>query len=145
MTSTDTTRDEFSAEERAAMKAASTELKARRGKKEPVDEEPAVLAKIADFPDADRRLAERFHALVKEVAPELTPTTYYGMPAYAKNGKAIVWFKNASKFKTRYAQIEFSDKAALDDGELWATAFALTELTADAEGRLADLVRRAAG
>ena len=115
----------FTAEERAAMKERARELK--RGT---ADGEQDVLEKIAEMPEPDRAMAERIHAIVKAAAPNLTPRTWYGMPAYARDGKVVCFFQSAQKFKTRYATFGFSDKANLDDGHLWPTAFALTELTA---------------
>jgi uncharacterized protein YdhG (YjbR/CyaY superfamily) len=120
-------------EERAAMKEA---LKDTEG-------EEVVLAKIAQMPDSDRAMAERVHAIVRKAAPGLTPRTWYGMPAYAKDGKVICFFQDAAKFKARYAIIGFSDKANLDEGNMWATAFALTKLTRADEKRIAELVMRA--
>jgi uncharacterized protein YdhG (YjbR/CyaY superfamily) len=126
----------FTAEERAAMKERAKELKSAGGESE-------VLAKIAEMPKADRALAERLHALVTATAPELTPRTWYGMPAYAKDDKVVCFFKSANKFKTRYATIGFSDKANLDDGEMWPTDFALKELTPAVEKKIGALVKRA--
>jgi uncharacterized protein YdhG (YjbR/CyaY superfamily) len=139
----------FTDEERAAMKERAQELKAeaRRGpraKKGKADGESEVLAKIAEMPEPDRAMAERIHAIVMASVPELAPRTWYGMPAYAKEGKTIVYFTPASKFKERYATLGFNAAANLDDGTLWPTSFALTELTADAEARIAALVRQAA-
>ncbi|MBF6484393.1 DUF1801 domain-containing protein [Nocardia otitidiscaviarum] len=133
----------FSAEERAAMKEHAQELKAaaRRGPK--ADPEVDVLAKIAAMSDADRALAERVHAIVKEYAPSLSPKLWYGMPAYARAGKVVCFFQSAEKFKARYATFGFNDIAHLDDGPMWPTAFALTEITPAVEQRIADLVRRA--
>ncbi|MBO0808870.1 MAG: DUF1801 domain-containing protein [Actinobacteria bacterium] len=136
----------FSDEERAAMKERNRELKAaaRRGPgAAEADEESVVLAKIAGMPEADRALGERLHALIKASAPTLSPTTWYGMPAYARDGKMICFFKGAYKFKARYATLGFSDKANLDDGAVWPTEFAVTELTPAAEARIAALVRQA--
>jgi uncharacterized protein YdhG (YjbR/CyaY superfamily) len=134
----------FTAEEKAAMKDRVRELKAaRRGSK--ADGEADLLEKVAEMPEPDRAMAERIHALVKETAPSLAPRTWYGMPAYAKDGDVICFFQSASKFKARYATFGFNHKAQLDDGAMWPTSFALTELTADAEARIADLVRRAVG
>jgi uncharacterized protein YdhG (YjbR/CyaY superfamily) len=130
----------FSAEERAAMKERQRELKAE---KEGADGEAAVQAKIAEMPPADREMAERIHVIVKEAAPELTARTFYGMPAYARNGKVVCFFQSGAKFKTRYSTLGFSDKAALDDGAMWPTGFALAEMTRDVEKRIAELVRRA--
>ncbi|WP_437018573.1 iron chaperone [Streptomyces sp. enrichment culture] len=139
--------DGFTAEERDAMKERAKELKAARrsprGAK--ADTEAEVLAKIAEMPEADRVLAERVHALVKAVAPELTPKLWYGMPAYARNGKVVCHFQSAQKFKTRYATLGFSDQAALDDGTVWPVAYALKELTAADEERIGALVEKAVG
>jgi uncharacterized protein YdhG (YjbR/CyaY superfamily) len=133
----------FTDEERAAMKEAAKERKKpARGK---ADGESDVLAKIAEMSGSDRAMAERIHALVKEVAPELTPRTWYGMPAYAKDGDVVCFFQNAQKFKSRYATLGFSDKAQLDEDTMWPVAYALTELTADAEEKIAELVKRAVG
>ncbi|MEU5988208.1 DUF1801 domain-containing protein [Spirillospora sp. NPDC047418] len=127
------------------MKEHAQELKraARRGKAK-ADGERDVLAKIAEMADADRVLAERLHEIVKAVAPGLTPKTWYGMPAYAKDGKVLCFFQSAAKFKARYATLGFNDVAALDDGAMWPAAFALTALTDDTEARISELVRRAA-
>ncbi|WP_300607278.1 iron chaperone [Trebonia sp.] len=135
----------FTDEERAAMRDRAQELKAtargpRAGK---ADGEGDVLAKIAEMPDADRVMAERLHAIIKASVPALAPRTWYGMPAYAKDGNVICFFQSAHKFKTRYATLGFSDKANLDDGAMWPTAFALTELTAADEARIAALVQQA--
>jgi uncharacterized protein YdhG (YjbR/CyaY superfamily) len=131
----------FSAEERAAMKERQRELKAQAAG---ADGEAEVRAKIADMPQPDRAMAERIHAIVKEVAPELAPRTWYGMPAYAKNGQVVCFFQGAAKFKARYATFGFSGEARLDDGEMWPTSFAIAEMTPAVERRIADLVRRAA-
>src|SRR5215475_12090603 len=123
----------FSEDERAAMKDRATEMKAatRRGSRaQTQDGESAVLEKIAEMTDRDRAMAERIHAIVKANAPELTPRLWYGMPAYAKDGKLVCHFQPAQKFKTRYATLGFSDEAKLDEGAMWPTAFALTKLTA---------------
>ena len=128
----------FTAEERAAMKERARELKSG-GK----DGESDVLAKIAEMPKADRVMAERLHALVKETAPELAPRTWYGMPAYAKDGKVVCFFQSAHKFKSRYATFGFSDKANLDDGAMWPAEFALKELTPEAEARIGALLKQA--
>jgi uncharacterized protein YdhG (YjbR/CyaY superfamily) len=128
----------FTDEERGAMKARVQELKAEKP-----DGESAVLAKIAEMPDRDRAMAKRLHAVIKASAPALSPTTWYGMPAYAKDGKVICFFQAAQKFKTRYATLGFSDKAHLDDGTMWPNAFALTKLTADDEARIGALVKKA--
>jgi uncharacterized protein YdhG (YjbR/CyaY superfamily) len=131
----------FTAEERAAMKERARELKARRTGK--ADGESQVLAKIAEMQEPDRAMAERLHAIIKASAPELAPRTWYGMPAYAKDDKVVCFFKNAAKFKTRYATLGFSDKANLDDGAMWPTDFALKELTPAAEKKIAALVKQA--
>ncbi len=107
------------------------------------DGEADVLAKIGEMPAADRAMAERIHAIVKAAAPELAPRTWYGMPAYAKDGKVVCFFQSGQKFKTRYATLGFSDKANLDEGAMWPTSFAVTELNAAEEARIAELVRRA--
>lgn len=136
----------FTDEERAAMRERAEELKAsaRRGPRaSKADGEREVLAKIAEMPDPDRTMAERLHAIVKAAAPELSPRTWYGMPAYAKDGEVVCFFQSARKFKTRYATLGFSDKANLDEGDLWPTAFALMKLTAAAEARITALVKKA--
>ncbi|OAI54821.1 hypothetical protein AYO44_03090 [Planctomycetaceae bacterium SCGC AG-212-F19] len=132
----------FTDEERAAMKEHAQELKAaaRAGK---ADGESAVLAKIAEMPEPDRTMAERLHAIIKASAPALAPRTWYGMPAYAKDGNVVCFFQSAQKFKTRYATFGFSDKANLDEGALWPTAFALKVLTAAEEARIGALVKKA--
>jgi uncharacterized protein YdhG (YjbR/CyaY superfamily) len=132
----------FSAEERSAMRERARELKAAARK---MDGEAGVLAKINELPEPDRSMATRLHVLVKASAPELSPRTWYGMPAYAKDGKVVCFFQSAQKFKTRYATLGFSDKANLDEGDLWPTAFALKELTAASEARIGELVKRAVG
>jgi uncharacterized protein YdhG (YjbR/CyaY superfamily) len=137
----------FSAEERAAMKEHAQELKtaARRGSRAAkADGEGDVLAKIAEMSENDRALAERIHALVKTSAPTLSPKLWYGMPAYAKDGKVVCFFQSAAKFKARYATLGFNDSASLDDGALWPTAFALTKLTPAAESRIGELLARSA-
>jgi uncharacterized protein YdhG (YjbR/CyaY superfamily) len=136
----------FTDEERAAMKERAEELKAeagrgRRGKK--ADGEGAVLAKIAEMPEPDRAMAERLHALIKATAPELAPRTWYGMPAYAKDGKVVCFFTAASKFKERYATLGFNAVANLDEGNMWPTSFALKKLTAAEEARISALVKKA--
>jgi len=131
----------FSAEERSAMRERARELKAAARK---TDGEADVLAKINELPEPDRSMATRLHVLVKASAPELSPRTWYGMPAYAKDGKVVCFFQSAQKFKTRYATLGFSDKANLDDGDLWPTAFALKDLTPGAEAEIRAIVRRAA-
>ena len=134
----------FTAEERAAMRERAKEQKAEEQKK--ADGERAVLAKIAEMPETDRAMAERLHEIVKASAPELSPKTWYGMPAYAnKDGKVVCFFQSAEKFNARYATFGFSDKANLDEGAMWPTSFALKELTAAAEARIGALVKRAAG
>ncbi len=130
----------FTAEERAAMRERAKELKAARGK---ADRERDCLAKIAEMQDLDRTLAERLHALITASAPDLAPRTWYGMPAYAKDGQLVCFFRSAQKFNTRYATLGFSDKANLDEGAMWPTDFALTDLTADDEARIVVLVARA--
>lgn len=139
----------FSAEERAAMKEHAREQKkaARRGSRADKAAEALrdVLAKIAEMQDADRAMAERVHAVVTATAPELAPKTWYGMPAYARNGKVVCFFQSAGKFNTRYATLGFSDLANLDEGTMWATGFALSEVTDEVEERIAALVRRAVG
>jgi hypothetical protein len=138
----------FTDEERAAMKERAQELKAaaRRGPRaDKAGGESDVLAKIAEMPEPDRTMAERLHALIKASAPALSPRTWYGMPAYAKGGDVVCFFQSAQKFKTRYATFGFSDKASLDEGGMWPTAFALKELTAAEEARIIALVKRAVG
>lgn len=138
----------FTDEERAAMKeyVQETRANARRATgAEKGDGEADVLAKLAALPQPDRAIGERLHALVKANAPELSPRTWYGMPAYAKDDKVVCFFQSAQKFKTRYATLGFSDKAQLDDGRMWPTAFALKELTAAEEARIAALIRKALG
>jgi uncharacterized protein YdhG (YjbR/CyaY superfamily) len=136
----------FSAEERAAMEERAREVKAqaRRGPRASRAEgEKDVLAKIAEMGEPDRSMAERVHSIVLTHAPELAPRTWYGMPAYARDGKVVCFFQAAQKFGARYATLGFNDAAKLDDGAMWPTAFALTELTPDAEARIAALVRQA--
>jgi uncharacterized protein YdhG (YjbR/CyaY superfamily) len=138
----------FTDEELAAMKERARELKAesRQGPRaKEVDGEDDVLAKIAEMPEADRAMAERLHAIIKATAPVLSPRTWYGMPAYARNGNVVCFFQSARKFKTRYATLGFSDKANLDDGTVWPVVFALKELTAAAEEKIAALVKKAVG
>ncbi len=138
--------DGFTAEERAAMKERAREAKAEtRAGKTKEDGEKDVLEKIAEMDESDRRLASRLHELVKEVAPGLSPKTWYGMPAYARDGKVVCHFQSAGKFKTRYATLGFSDQAALDDGALWPTVFALTALGAAEEATVKALLKRAVG
>jgi len=130
----------FTAEERAAMRERAKELKAATGRAEG---EKAVREKIAEMPKADRVIAERLHALITETAPALSPRTWYGMPAYAKDDKVVCFFQNASKFKSRYATLGFSDAANLDKGAMWPTTFALMELTPAEEKKIVALVKRA--
>ncbi|HSK81912.1 MAG TPA: DUF1801 domain-containing protein [Rubrobacter sp.] len=133
----------FTAEERAAMRERAKEQKAEAQK---ADGERAVLAKIAEMPETDRAMAERLHEIVKASAPELSPKTWYGMPAYAnKDGKVVCFFQSAQKFNARYATFGFSDKANLDEGAMWPTSFALKELGAAEEAKIGALVKRAAG
>jgi uncharacterized protein YdhG (YjbR/CyaY superfamily) len=129
----------FTADEQAAMKERARELKA-----EGADGESAVLAKIAEMPEPDRSMAARLHAIVRAAAPSLSPKTWYGMPAYARDGKVVCFFQSAQKFKARYATVGFSDTANLDDGVMWPTAFALKELSAAVEASISALVKRAA-
>jgi uncharacterized protein YdhG (YjbR/CyaY superfamily) len=136
----------FTDEERAAMRERAQELKtaARRGTRAgKADGERDVLAKIAEMPEPDRSMAERLHALVKASAPDLAPRTWYGMPAYAKDGKVVCFFQSAHKFKSRYSTFGFSDTANLDDGAMWPTSFALKQLTAAEEQRIGALVKDA--
>jgi len=135
----------FTAEEREAMKARAAEMKSARGKGAKADGEAEVLAKIAEMAGPDRAMAERIHAIVKASAPALSPKTWYGMPAYAKDGRVVCFFQSAQKFKTRYATLGFSDVAELDEGNMWPNAFALAKLTAADETRVAALVKQAAG
>jgi uncharacterized protein YdhG (YjbR/CyaY superfamily) len=134
----------FTDDERAAMKERAQELKAeaRRGKSK-ADGESDLLAKIAEMPEPDRSKAERLHAIVTASAPGLSPKTWYGMPAYAKEGKVVCYFQSADKFKSRYATLGFSDEANLDAGAMWPTSFALKELTAAEEAKIAALVKKA--
>jgi uncharacterized protein YdhG (YjbR/CyaY superfamily) len=138
----------FTDEERAAMKERAAEMKAEarrgsRGKKAKADGEGDVLAKIAEMPQPDRAMASRVHELIKAAAPELAPKTWYGMPAYAKEGKVVCYFQSAHKFKSRYATLGFSDDANLDEGVMWPTSFALMKLTASEEARIDSLVKQA--
>jgi uncharacterized protein YdhG (YjbR/CyaY superfamily) len=142
----DKTSGRFTDEEQAAMQERARELKAeaRRGPRAAkADGESEVLAKIADMAGSDRALAERLHAIVKTSAPALSPKTWYGMPAYARDGKVVCFFQSAQKFNTRYATLGFSDAANLDDGAMWPVTFALTELTAADEARIGALVKKA--
>jgi hypothetical protein len=136
----------FTEDERAAMRQRAQEAKsaARRGSRATkADGESDVLTKIAEMPDHDRAIAERLHAIIMAAAPDLSPRTWYGMPAYAQDGKVVCFFQGAHKFKTRYATLGFSDKANLDEGAMWPNAFALKELTATEEARIGALVKRA--
>jgi uncharacterized protein YdhG (YjbR/CyaY superfamily) len=134
----------FSAEEMAAMKERARELKAEaRAGKDRAAGESAVLARIAEMPEADRVMAERLHAVILAAAPQLAPKTWYGMPAYALDGKVVCFFQDAHKFNARYATLGFSDTARLDDGLMWPTSFALTRLTPAEEGKIAALVKKA--
>jgi uncharacterized protein YdhG (YjbR/CyaY superfamily) len=134
----------FTAEERAAMRERSKELKAEaRADKSRADGERDLLAKIAEMPEPDRTMAERIHEIVTANAPSLSPKTWYGMPAYAKDGKVVCFFQGADKFQARYATLGFNDTANLDDGAMWPTAFALKELTPAEEARIAALVKKA--
>ena len=136
----------FTDEERAAMKERAQELKAeaRRGSRAgKADGESDVLAKIAEMPEPDRAMAKRLHALIKANAPVLAPKTWYGMPAYARDGKVVCFFQSAKKFNSRYATLGFSDAANLDEGAMWPASFALKELTAAEEARIAALVKKA--
>jgi len=130
----------FTNEERAAMKERARELKAAADK---ADGESAVLAKIAEMPAPDRAMAKKLHAIVKASAPALSPKTWYGMPAYARDGKVVCYFQSAEKFKSRYATLGFNDEANLDEGAMWPTSFALKELTAAAEAKIGALVKKA--
>src|SRR5215203_3946073 len=136
----------FTDEEQAAMKERAQEQKAeaRRGPRaDKADGESAVLAKIAEMPEPDRAMGERLHAIIKASAPALSPKTWYGMPAYAKDGKVVCFFQSAEKFDSRYATLGFSDEANLDEGAMWPTSFALKELSATEEARIGALVKRA--
>jgi uncharacterized protein YdhG (YjbR/CyaY superfamily) len=134
----------FTAEEKAAMKERAAEVKAeaKRGKSREADE-ANVLAKIAELTEPDRSLATRLHEIILEAAPELSPKAWYGMPGYAKDGKVLVFFQGADKFKTRYATLGFNDTAQLDDGTMWPNAYALTELTAANEKAVVALIKKA--
>ncbi len=145
-TATDKRTNGFTDAERAAMKERAQELKAaaRRGSRgSKANGERDVLATIAEMPEQDRTMAERLHALITATAPDLSPKTWYGMPAYAKDGDVVCFFQSAAKFKARYATLGFSDKANLDEGTMWPTAFALTKLTAAEEVRIVALVKKA--
>jgi uncharacterized protein YdhG (YjbR/CyaY superfamily) len=144
-TATDKKSKAFTAEERAAMKERAQELKAEaRASKDRAAGEKALLAKIAEMSEPDRAMGERVHAIIKASAPALSPKTWYGMPAYAKeDGKVVCFFQSAEKFKSRYATLGFSDQANLDEGAIWPTSFALKELTAAAEAKIGALVKKA--
>ncbi|MBI5157869.1 MAG: DUF1801 domain-containing protein [Acidimicrobiia bacterium] len=133
----------FTAEERAAMRERAQELKAARGRGSKADGESDLLAKIAEMPPADRAMAKRLHFIVKAAAPELASRTWYGMPAYARDGEVICFFQAAGKFKTRYSTLGFSDKANLDEGSMWPTTFALRKLTPIEEAKIVALVKKA--
>jgi hypothetical protein len=137
-TAVDKTSEGWTDEERAAMKQRAQELKAGKA-----DGESAVLAKLAEMPEPDRALGERLHAIIKASAPVLSPRLWYGMPAYAKDGKVVCFFQSADKFKSRYATFGFNDSANLDEGAMWPVAFALKELTAADEARIGALVKKA--
>jgi uncharacterized protein YdhG (YjbR/CyaY superfamily) len=149
MSAKDETAKGFTAEERAAMKERAKEVKAEAGRgsrktKAKADGESDVLAKIAEMPEADRAMAERLHEIIKASAPELSPKTWYGMPAYAdKDGKVFCFYQSAAKFNARYATLGFNDTANLDEGAMWPTAYALKELTAAEEERIVALVKKA--
>ena len=148
-TSTQNTASEtWTDEEVAAMQEHAKELKTARSRSSKADKgdgEQDVLNKIADMPDADRAMAERIHAIVKANAPDLVPRTYYGMPAYSRDGKVICFFQPASKFKARYSTLGFNDDANLDEGSMWPTSWALTTLTPADEARIGELVKRSVG
>jgi len=131
----------FTEEEKAAMQERVKEQKVAARQ---ADEESTVLEKIGELPESDRAMARRLHAIIKASAPDLSPTTWYGMPAYTKNGKVVCHFQSAQKFKTRYATLGFSDAAHLDEGNMWPNAYALTKLTAADEARIGALVKKAA-
>jgi uncharacterized protein YdhG (YjbR/CyaY superfamily) len=138
--------EDFTAEERAAMKERARELKAASRRKAAggkSDPEADLLEKIAEMPESDRIMAERIHATIKTNVPELAPRTWYGMPAWAKDGKVVCFFQSADKFKSRYATFGFNDIANIDDGTMWPTSWALTQLTADDEAKLVELVQKA--
>jgi uncharacterized protein YdhG (YjbR/CyaY superfamily) len=137
------TYDGFTEDERAAMKERARELKATKRRGAKPDEEGAVLAKIAEMAEPDRAMAQRLHAIIKASAPTLAPKLWYGMPAYARDGKVVCFFQSAQKFKTRYATLGFSDEAKLDDGAMWPTVYALTSLSAADEKRIGALVTQA--
>jgi uncharacterized protein YdhG (YjbR/CyaY superfamily) len=148
MASTKTSAKVWTDEERAAMQAGARERKTasrRSPEDERADGERDIRDKIAGMPEPDRTMAERVHALVTATAPELMPRTYYGMPAYSRDGKTICFFKPASKFKERYSTFGFEQASRIDDGEMWPVAFAVTKLTPGVEARIAELVKKAAG
>jgi uncharacterized protein YdhG (YjbR/CyaY superfamily) len=132
----------FTPDERAAMRERAKELKAASGK---ASEESEVLEKIAAMAPPDRAMGERLHSIIKAAAPQLSPKLWYGMPAYARDGQVVCFFQDARKFKTRYATLGFSDKAKLDEGNMWPNAYALIQLTADEEATIADLLKKAVG
>ena len=136
-------RSGFTAEERAAMKERAQEMKAEARRTNQAEAEAAVVAKMAEMPEPDRSMAERLHAILKESAPVLSPKLWYGMPAYAKDGKVVCFFQSADKFKSRYATLGFSDDANLDDGTMWPTSFALTELIPAGETKIRALLKKA--
>jgi uncharacterized protein YdhG (YjbR/CyaY superfamily) len=145
---TESSENVWTDEERAAMQESARERKAsskRTPEEERAEGEADVRAKIAEMPDADRVMAERIHSLVTEAAPTFVPRTYYGMPAYSKDGKVICFFQAKSKFKVRYSTFGFQPDARIDDGDIWPVAFAVNELTPAAEKRIAELVKKAAG
>ena len=147
-TATDAASGTWTDEERSAMKERARELKSS-GRRSPrgdkaVEQEAEALAKIAELPEPDRAIAERLHAIIKASAPALSATTWYGMPAYARNGKIVCHFQPAQKFKTRYPTLGFSDEAHLDEGAIWPVAYALTKLTAADEAMVGELVKKAA-
>jgi uncharacterized protein YdhG (YjbR/CyaY superfamily) len=133
----------FTEDERAAMRERARELKSARSSAAGANDEGVVLAKIAEMPAPDRAMGERLHAIIMASAPGLAPRLWYGMPAYAKEGKVVCFYQNANKFKVRYGTLGFSDQARLDEGQMWPTSFALKELTAADEARIGALVRRA--
>jgi uncharacterized protein YdhG (YjbR/CyaY superfamily) len=141
---TDESAGGFSETERAAIKERAQELRAaKRGGRKKADDESAVLATIAEMPEPDRGIAERLHAVITDVAPDLAPKLWYGQPAYAKDGKVVCFFQSASKFKTRYGTLGFSEAAILDDGAMWPTSFALTEWTSAVQEWVSELVKKA--
>ncbi len=147
-TATDKTSGGFTDDERLAMMERAQELKAatrRSPRAAKLDGESDVLAKIAEMPELDRAMAERLHAVIKAAGPDLSPRTWYGMPAYARDGNVVCFFQSAGKFKSRYATLGFSDKANLDQGAMWPTSYALKELTVADEARIAALVKKAVG